>query len=106
MALMPRIARGSSHFAFSGSLAFLVASGNDSSLPGAASPGSFPLHAFSILIPVPRISASPHPGPVRFLSGISGIHHIQAPYIAGIVRPIPSDLLIAGKPIQVQYRFG
>ena len=74
--------------------------------PGAASPESFPLHAFSILIPVLQISASPHPGPAQFLSGISGRHHIQAPYIAGIVHPILSDPLIAGKPIQVQYRFG
>lgn len=86
---------------FSGSLAFGVASGNDFSLPGATSPESFPPHAFSILIPVLQISASPHPGPVRALSGISGIRHIQAPYIAGIILPIPSDLLIAGKPIPV-----
>jgi len=91
---------------FLSSLAFGVASGNDSLPPGAASPGSFPLHVFSILTPVLQISASPRPGPTLLLSGISGIRHIQAPYIAGIVLPTLSDPLIAGKRIPAQYRFG
>jgi len=44
--------------------------------------------------------------PVRVLSGISGIHHTQAPYIAGIILVILSDHRTRGIVIPAQYRFG